>query len=110
MKRFDELGISPAPWTATADADGEIMVNDENRHGIAACGHTAEGDVNFANARLIAAAPELYGALREAINKYCYDCGGDECMRSGRCAYAWHKHLCCVTRWRKALEKAGGAE
>ena len=65
MKTLKEMGISPVPWTATADADGEIMVNDENRYGIAAFGFVAEGDMNYANARLTAAAPELYEALRE---------------------------------------------
>jgi len=104
MKMLEDLGTSPAPWTATADSDGEIMVNDENGHGVAACGHTAEGDVDFANARLIAAAPELYECLRESLTELCKRCvsNGDYC--------APEDDYCPVRRWRKVLEKAGGAE
>lgn len=105
MKRLDELGISPAPWTAYVDEDFDS--NDEVRgknNEIILC------DAPHADARLVAAAPDLYECLRKAVNKYCYDCGGGECMRSGRCVCEGRKHKCCVKRWRKALEKAGGAE
>ena len=104
MKTLNELGTSPAPWTATAGADGGVVVNDENRHGIATCGHTAEGDVDFANARLIAAAPDLYEALREAVTERCRMCvsEGDYCSPEDG--------YCFVRRWSKVLEKAGGAE
>ena len=102
MKMLEDLGTSPAPWTATAGADGRVVVNDENRHGIAACGHTAEGDVDFANARLIAAAPDLYEALRlvlETIDAL----GFKPVVESDPLALA-------VKCGEKALEKAGGAE
>lgn len=105
MKTLNELGTSPAPWTATADADGGVVVNDENRHGIAACGHTAEGDVNFANARLISAAPDLYEMLREACKMYCAICAYWKEREEKYCpsCHVWR-------RWHKALEKAGGAK
>ena len=102
MKTLKELGISPAPWSATADADGEIMVNDENRYGIAAFGFVAEGDVNYANARLVAAAPELYEALRlvlDTLEHY----GFQPWFKDDPLAFA-------VKCGEKALEKAGGVK
>ena len=107
MKTLKEMGISPAPWTATVDANGEIMVNDENRYGIAAFGFVAEGDVNYANARLTAAAPELYEALREAMEERCRWCGYDEQGIPETCVW---QRSCPVQRWRKVIEKAGGAK
>ena len=102
MKMLEDLGTSPAPWTATVDADGRVVVNDENRHGIAACGHTAEGDVDFANARIIAAAPELYEVLRLVL-KTIDALGFKSVVESDPLALA-------VKCGEKALEKAGGAE
>ena len=102
MKMLEDLGTSPAPWTATADAEGGVVVNDENRHGVAACGHTAEGDVNFANARLIAAAPALYEVLRLVL-KTIDALGFKSVVESDPLALA-------VKCGEKALEKAGGAE
>lgn len=95
MKRLDELGVSPAPWKSSVgidvcrpcicDANGRFMLeytDMENRD---------------ANARLIAAAPDLYEALREAVEESCIRCG---CQEPEVCAN------CHVVLWRKALEKA----
>ena len=55
MKTLEQLGISPAPWTKAGDIvddnEGRVIFN-------------AYEDDDYANARLIAAAPELYQALR----------------------------------------------
>lgn len=102
MKTLNELGTSPAPWTATADAAFGVIANDANGSCVATCGHTAEGDVDYANARLIAAAPELYEALRlvlETIDAL----GFKPVVESDPLALA-------VKCGEKALEKAGGAE
>lgn len=102
MKPLKELGTSPAPWTATADAAFGVIANDENGSCVATCGHTAEGDVDYANARLIAAAPELYEALRlvlETLEHY----GFQPWFKDDPLAVA-------VKCGEKALEKAGGAE
>ena len=55
MKTLEQLGISPAPWTKTGD-----IVDDNEGHVI----FNAYEDDDYANAHLIAAAPELYEALR----------------------------------------------
>ena len=105
MKMLEDLGTSPAPWTATVDAAFVEVVHDENGSCVATCGHTAEGDVDYANARLIAAAPELYEALREACKMYCAICAYWKEREEKYCpsCHVWR-------RWHKALEKAGGAE
>ena len=51
LKQLKELGISPAPWTKAGDIvddnEGRVIFN-------------AYEDDDYANARLIAASPELY--------------------------------------------------
>lgn len=55
MKTLEQLGISPRPWTKAGDivddGEGRVIFN-------------AYEDDDYANAHLIAAAPELYDALR----------------------------------------------
>ena len=55
MKKLEQLGISPAPWTKAGDIvddnEGLVIFN-------------AYEDDDYANARLIAAAPDLYEALQ----------------------------------------------
>ena len=56
MKTLEQLGISPAPWTKAGDivddGEGRVIFN-------------AYEDDDYANARLIAAAPKLYGKAYE---------------------------------------------
>ena len=55
MKTLEQLGISPAPWSKA----GDIVDDDEGR-----VIFNAYEDDDYANARLIAAAPDLYEALQ----------------------------------------------
>ena len=97
MKTFEQLGISPTPWTK----DGDIVDDGEGR-----VIFNAYEDDDYANARLIAAAPDLYEALREAILaecigcRYCgphpkYECDNHDCRQA-------------PAKWRAALAKAAG--
>lgn len=92
MKTIEELGISPAPWKARMDfwiddANGEFVFTDScvtNLHG-----------KNHANAPLIAAAPELYEALREMFELYTDGSG-------------YERELKVAKKARAALAKAAG--
>ena len=95
MKRLDKLGVTPAPWEVFDDYD----VRRSDTGLVADCG--LSGD-----ARLIAAAPDLYESLREAVISRC----GGRCAWSNGWECRFPDELCEVQRWRKALEKAGGAE
>ena len=59
MKTLDQLGISPAPWTKAGDIvddnEGRVIFN-------------AYEDDDYANARLIAAAPKLYEKAYEVAD------------------------------------------
>ena len=61
MKTLEQLGISPAPWTKAGDIvddnEGLVIFN-------------AYEDDDYANARLIAAAPKLYEACYEMLRYY----------------------------------------
>ena len=61
MKTLEQLGISPTPWTKAGDIvddnEGRVIFN-------------AYEDDDYANACLIAAAPELYEALYDVV-AYC---------------------------------------
>ena len=99
MKKLSELKISPAPWKLCRD--GEIV------HGN---GYSLmDGDGCFvlkSDARLIAAAPELYECLREAVEEKCRTCIVDG---NGVCRVK-EGHRCHIERWRQALAKAAGEE
>lgn len=100
MKALKELGVSPAPWNAVRStvslrvdsADGICVADDIDM---------IDDETGEANARLIAAAPELYEALREIVadNK----CG----LMCSLCGAA---DKCKIRRAVAALEKAGGGE
>ena len=61
MKKLEQLGISQAPWTKAGDIvddnEGRVIFN-------------AYEDDDYANARLIAAAPKLYEACYEMLRYY----------------------------------------
>ena len=104
MKTLKELGISPAPWDCVI-TESTSWVEDYHDISIADTRLTEVPnlEISRADARLIAAAPELYEALRLWVEELCEDCQaeiGKTC--DGKCE--------AVRRAVAALEKAGGAE
>ena len=57
----DKRPPSPGPWKRVA-----LFVNDANNEGVCKV-HLREDDSQFANANLIAAAPDLYEAAQKAL-------------------------------------------
>ena len=100
---LDRLGISPTPWTAEHGPLASIVYEArpaaERASVCAATGETRKED-----AALIAAAPDLYAALREAVSEDCGNCQAR--MSDDSCGLADGE--CFVQRWRKALAKAQG--
>lgn len=82
MKTLEQLGISPTPWTKAGDIvddnEGRVIFN-------------AYEDDDYANARLIAAAPYLYEALYDVV------------------AYCESTHLVPSERFGKVLSKVKAA-
>lgn len=103
MKKLEELGVSPAPWTKVFDEYGDeeskyqVAVSDE-RFPIGAV--TLIGNYCEEDACLIAAAPELYECLREEFEKVC--------INDGKCTDCPFVSQCRVKKWRTALAKASG--
>lgn len=89
MKTIKQLGISPIPWTK----DGDIVDDNEGR-----VIFNAYEDDDYANARLIAAAPELYEALYKITKEQ--ECGQD-CIKCTN-------HGCVIKECKAALAKAAG--
>ena len=105
MKPIEELGISLTPWDCALTGTAAWV---EEAHGLSVAEMSTcelpDLDQAHANARLIAAAPELYEALREAVVETCHNCpssadDGDKCKGL---------NPCFVKEWRAALDKAGG--
>lgn len=101
MKRLEELGISPAPWSADLSIEDDAWVEDRKGNDILRLSRCERK-----NARLIAAAPELYECLRESVIEmchYCPSCGGhpDYACRA-------EDGKCFVKCWRATLAEAAG--
>ena len=113
MKKLSELDISPVPWEMSRGpiSGGVDVVFDviaANGAGMTSfdcCDEQFRSEEGYANARLIAAAPDLYEALRETYEAFKSLCNC-EChgCKDGSWCNRWN------AKARAALEKAGGAE
>ena len=101
MKKLEELGASPAPWEIDDPWTGDIICHLKN--GIeyqVATPYIHSDEETDANARLIAAAPEMYECLREAVEYHCQDrCPAHGCGCNKDCLFY---------KWRDAIAKASG--
>ena len=103
FKPLEQLGISPAPWTNIINTEKPFEVNlvwDARNGGILTGGY---GE-SLNDARLIAAAPDLYKCLREATMSICGICPYCSVHRSYKCEKP--KRKCAAKAWRTALADA----
>ena len=104
MKSIEELGISPLPWEAVrwGGSDERMFYSVYDSSGGAVCDCLRSSNRIESDARIMAAAPELYEALRLACGS-CIDCDKvcSDCINFNR---SW------MPKARAALAKAGGAE
>ena len=108
MKTLEQLGISPAPWSIDYDYDDGVpyRVNCTRPRGLSNRVFDDCDGILDADALLIAAAPELYKSLREAIIEICHDCPDCDVNSDYKCS-----NQNCVGQaalWRAALAKASG--
>ena len=106
MKRIEELGISQWPWKTEF-----CELNDEKSPFVVGTGDNVsslDGQFCESDANLIAAAPELYEALRDAIIAECIGCR--YCGLNPK--YECNNHDCrqAPAKWRAAIAKAAGEE
>ena len=101
MKKIEELGISPAPWTVP-QIDNDF-VHDSNGESVCQVNMIAE------DAPLIAAAPELYdaGQKTEAVLTGLFKLDEFAALLKSGAADAL---IACRDELRKALAKASGEE
>ena len=96
MKTLEQLGISPAPWRINDHAS--VL----DRYSAIISGQY--GPYDWHNAHLIAAAPDMYVALRGLIEIVCVDCKSSYEI-DGKCVKCPR-----VVAAEAALKKAGGAK
>lgn len=101
MKTIEELGISPAPWKMYVGVYS-FWVDDNAGEFVCMKSSTSLNDRNIGkrNARLIAAAPELYEALAAMLS--CSEREAPFTKESGMSI--------AMDMARKAIRKAGGEE
>lgn len=94
MKTIDELKISPWPWSLESyeTTDTHYVIDFIDQKVVRFCKKRS----GKKNARLIAAAPEMYQCLTEAVVMQCHDCKGGDCYN------------CEIRRWKDTLAKAEG--
>lgn len=63
---------TPGPWVATGTTVSEQASYGTGNRVVAECGQSTNGETDLANARLIAAAPELLEALR-SLHRFVHD-------------------------------------
>ena len=102
MKTLEQLGISPAPWIekvwATSDDYGHDVA-DRNHRSICDM-RLLQGETRIPNARLIAAAPDMYEALAAMLS--CAEKEAPFTMERGMSI--------AMDMARNAIKKAGGEE
>ena len=105
MKTLQELDISPVPWSNIVGTEKPFEINSvwDARNGCILSGGYAQS-VN--DARLTAAGPKLYKALREAIIEICHKCKHCSGYPSYNCTNT--KTGCFVEKWRDVLDEAAG--
>lgn len=106
MKTVEQLGISQTPWKAGIETSSSCVYDNL---GVLVCieEHSdlaSDRELDWRNARLISAAPELYEALRGLLEIICGDCNSAYKV-DGKCVKCPR-----VVAAEAALEKAGGAE
>ena len=98
MKRIEELGISPWPWSAEIADDDRFVIRDSEGYEIA---QAFSGGYDSA---IMSAAPDLYEALRGLLEIVCVDCKSSYEV-DGKCVGCPR-----VKAARAALAKAAGEE
>lgn len=97
MKTLEQLGISPAPWVK-GDTPAQWDVFSQHQDNWIGIGFVSQSVNHEADARLIAAAPELYEALSALLN--CAEKEAPFTTESGMSI--------AMDMARKAIAKAGG--
>lgn len=105
MKTIEQLGISPAPWYIEENTGVLCAKSEYYKHSIVDdCGEFE----NSNDKRLIAAAPDLYKCLHDAIIAICRMCQYCSVHQSYECKGL--KRKCFVKVWRKVIADAAGKE
>ena len=114
MKTVQQHGIRPAPWKRgewVPFCEDNIVRCDYKRNDgttrtriVASCNATFSTEQAGIDARLIAAAPELYESLRGLLEIVCIDCNSSYKV-DGKCVKCPR-----VVAAEAALKKAGGEE